>query len=32
MKNTCISHKPGDIVQLAVIDLVVREDSGTFNG
>lgn len=32
MKNTCISHKPGDIVQLAGIDFVVLEDRGPFNG
>lgn len=32
MKNTCISHKPGDIVQLAGIDFVVLEDRGPLNG
>ena len=32
MKNTCISHKPGDIVQLAGIDFVVLEDRGPLSG
>lgn len=32
MKNTCISHKPGDIVQLAGIDFVVLECRSPFNG
>lgn len=31
MKNTCISHKPGDIVQLAGINFVVLEDCNPFN-
>lgn len=31
MKNTCISHKPGDIVQLVGIDFVVLEDRSPFN-
>lgn len=31
MKNTCISHKPGDIVQLAGINFVVLEDRSPFN-
>ncbi len=32
MKNTCISCKPGDTVQLAGIDFVVLEDRGPFSG
>ena len=32
MKNTCISHKPGDIVQLVGIDFVVLEDRSPFSG
>ncbi len=32
MKNTCISRKPGDIVQLAGIDFVVLEDRSPFSG
>ena len=32
MKNTTVSHKPGDIVQLAGIDFVVLEDRGPFSG
>lgn len=31
MKNVCISHKPGDIVQLAGINFVVLEDRSPFN-
>lgn len=31
MKNACISHKPGDIVQLAGINFVVLEDRSPFN-
>lgn len=32
MKNACISHKPGDTVQLAGIDFVVLEDRSPFSG
>lgn len=32
MEKTCVSHKPGDIVQLAGIDLVVLEDLSPFSG